>query len=159
MDDVFGRSKVGAGPRAVPDQHQRVDGLVNNVGASLHGPLAEVDPAECRKILDLNVVSLLEMTQAVLPAMREQGFGRIVNISSGASITPPASSSAIRPSLRSSASQSPSSRRPGPAATPAASASPSGCGPSSSWPAETADADRTGMTKCAGNEAPADVKD
>ena len=35
------------------------------------------------QILQLNVVSLLTMTQAVLPAMREQGFGRIVNISSG----------------------------------------------------------------------------
>jgi NADP-dependent 3-hydroxy acid dehydrogenase YdfG len=67
------------------DQHQRADGLVNNVGASLHGPLAEVDPAEYREILDVNVVSLLAMTQAVLPAMREQGFGRIVNISSGSS--------------------------------------------------------------------------
>ena len=43
-----------------------------------------MDPAEYRKILDLNVVSLLEMTQAVLPAMRAQGFGRIVNVSSGA---------------------------------------------------------------------------
>jgi NADP-dependent 3-hydroxy acid dehydrogenase YdfG len=64
-------------------RHERIDGLVNNAGASLHAPLAEVDPAEYRKILDLNVVSLLAMTQAVLPAMRKQGFGRIVNISSG----------------------------------------------------------------------------
>jgi NADP-dependent 3-hydroxy acid dehydrogenase YdfG len=70
---------------AALDRHQRVDGLVNNVGGSLHGPLAEVDPAEYRKILDLNVVSLLAVTQAVLPAMRKQGFGRIVNISSGSS--------------------------------------------------------------------------
>jgi short-subunit dehydrogenase len=65
------------------DRHERIDGLVNNVGAGLHAPLAEVDPAEYLKILNLNVVSLLAMTQAVLPAMREQGFGRIVNISSG----------------------------------------------------------------------------
>jgi NADP-dependent 3-hydroxy acid dehydrogenase YdfG len=65
------------------EKHQRVDGLVNNAGASLQGPLAEVDPAEYRQVLDLNVVSLLIVTQAVLPAMREQGFGRIVNISSG----------------------------------------------------------------------------
>ncbi|HWC80190.1 MAG TPA: SDR family NAD(P)-dependent oxidoreductase [Pseudonocardiaceae bacterium] len=69
---------------ATLDRHHRVDGLVNNVGAGLHAPLAEVDPAEYREILNRNVVSLLAMTQSVLPAMREQGFGRIVNISSGA---------------------------------------------------------------------------
>jgi NADP-dependent 3-hydroxy acid dehydrogenase YdfG len=78
-DPVQVRSLVAA----TLERHQRIDGLVNNAGASLHGPLAEVDPGEYRKILDLNVISLLTMTQAVLPAMREQGSGRIVNISSG----------------------------------------------------------------------------
>jgi short-subunit dehydrogenase len=81
--DVTDPAQVRGLVAATLDQHQCVDGLVNNVGASLHGPLAEVDPAAYREILDLNVVSLLAMTQAVLPAMREQGFGRIVNISSG----------------------------------------------------------------------------
>lgn len=68
---------------ATLERHQRVDGLVNNVGTSLHAPLAEVDLDEYRKVLDTNVVSLLAMTQAVLSAMRERSFGRIVNISSG----------------------------------------------------------------------------
>jgi short-subunit dehydrogenase len=62
---------------AALDRYGRIDGLVNNAGASLHGPLDQVDPAQ------LNVVGLLTTTQAVLPAMRRQGFGRIVNISSG----------------------------------------------------------------------------
>jgi NADP-dependent 3-hydroxy acid dehydrogenase YdfG len=69
---------------ATLERHDRIDGLVNNAGAGLHGPLADVDPAEYREILDLNVVGMLAMTQAVLPAMREQRFGRIVNMSSGA---------------------------------------------------------------------------
>ncbi|HEY3751078.1 MAG TPA: SDR family oxidoreductase [Pseudonocardiaceae bacterium] len=68
---------------ATLDRHQRIDGLVNNAGASLHGPLDQVNPVGFSQILQLNVVGLLAMTQAVLPAMREQGFGRIVNISSG----------------------------------------------------------------------------
>jgi NADP-dependent 3-hydroxy acid dehydrogenase YdfG len=69
--------------KATLDRHERIDGLVNNAGVGLHAPLAEVDPAEYLKILDLNVVSPLAMIQAVLPAMRERAFGRIVNISSG----------------------------------------------------------------------------
>jgi NADP-dependent 3-hydroxy acid dehydrogenase YdfG len=68
---------------AALDRHQRIDGLVNNAGASMHGPLDRVDLAEFGQVLQLNVVSLMAMTQAVLPAMRQQGFGRIVNISSG----------------------------------------------------------------------------
>jgi NADP-dependent 3-hydroxy acid dehydrogenase YdfG len=68
---------------AALDRHQRIDGLVNNAGASLHGPLDQIDPAEFSQVLQLNVAGLLAMTQAVLPAMRQQGSGRIVNISSG----------------------------------------------------------------------------
>ena len=68
---------------ATLDRHRRIDGLVNNAGASLGGPLDHVDPAAFGDILRLNVVGLLATTQAVLPAMRALGFGRIVNIGSG----------------------------------------------------------------------------
>ena len=81
--DVTDPAQVHALVAAALDRHQRIDGLVNNAGASISGPLAEIDPVEFSQILQLNVVSMLTMTQAVLPAMREQGFGRIVNISSG----------------------------------------------------------------------------
>jgi NADP-dependent 3-hydroxy acid dehydrogenase YdfG len=81
--DVTDPEQVGALVAAALDRYQRIDGLVNNAGASLHGPLDQVDLAEFSQTLQLNVVGVLAMTQAVLPAMREQGFGRIVNISSG----------------------------------------------------------------------------
>jgi short-subunit dehydrogenase len=81
--DVTDPAQVHGLVAATLDRYQRIDGLVNNAGASLHGPLAQVDPAGFSQILQLNVASLLTMTQAVLPAMRQQGFGRIVNISSG----------------------------------------------------------------------------
>jgi NADP-dependent 3-hydroxy acid dehydrogenase YdfG len=81
--DVTDPAQVGELVTATLERHQRIDGLVNNAGASLHGPLDQVDLAEFGRILQLNVVGLLAVTQAVLPAMREQGFGRIVNISSG----------------------------------------------------------------------------
>jgi NADP-dependent 3-hydroxy acid dehydrogenase YdfG len=81
--DVTDPAQVRDLVAAALDRHQRIDGLVNNAGASLHGPLDQVDLAEFSRILQLNVVGLLAMTQAVLPAMRKQGFGRIVNVSSG----------------------------------------------------------------------------
>ena len=65
------------------ERHGRIDGLVNNAGVSLHQPLDQLDLAEFRRVLDLNVVSVVAVTQAVLPAMRAQGLGRIVNVSSG----------------------------------------------------------------------------
>jgi NADP-dependent 3-hydroxy acid dehydrogenase YdfG len=81
--DVTDPAQVRDLAAAALDRHQRIDGLVNNAGASMHGPLDQVDLAEFSQILQLNVVGLLAVTQAVLPAMRAQGFGRIVNISSG----------------------------------------------------------------------------
>ena len=72
---------------AALDRHGRVDGLVANAGASLHHPLAEVDAAQFRALLDLNVVSVVTAIQSVLPAMRRQGAGRIVTVSSGTTRT------------------------------------------------------------------------
>jgi len=65
--DVTDPAQVRDLVAAALDRHQRVDGLVNNAGASLHGKLDQVDPAEFERILRLNVVGLLSMTQAVLP--------------------------------------------------------------------------------------------
>lgn len=65
------------------ERYGRIDGLVNNAGVSLHQPLDRLDLDEFSRVLQLNVVSVVAMTQAVLPTMRAQGSGRIVNISSG----------------------------------------------------------------------------
>jgi NAD(P)-dependent dehydrogenase (short-subunit alcohol dehydrogenase family) len=64
----------------------RVDILVNNAGlyASLAmRPFTEIPLAEWRQVMDVNVASMFLACRAVVPAMREQGGGRIVNISSG----------------------------------------------------------------------------
>jgi NAD(P)-dependent dehydrogenase (short-subunit alcohol dehydrogenase family) len=81
--DVTDPGQVRDLASAALDRYGRIDGLVNNAGASLHGPLDQIDPAQFSRILQLNVVGLLTVAQAVLPAMRAQGFGRIVNVSSG----------------------------------------------------------------------------
>src|SRR6202012_6217250 len=68
---------------AALDRYGRIDGLVNNAGASLHGPLDQIDPAEFGRILQLNVVGLLTMAQAVRPAMPAPGVGRSLDGSAG----------------------------------------------------------------------------
>ncbi len=69
----------------VQEHYGRVDVLVNNAGQGMHVPVAEADPDDYRAVLELNVVSVLVAMQAVLPVMRAQGGGVIVNISSGLS--------------------------------------------------------------------------
>ncbi len=68
----------------------RIDALVNNAGYGAYGPLEAFDMAGIRRQFDTNVIGLLEVTKAVLPTMRKQGDGTIINISSiGGRITFP----------------------------------------------------------------------
>jgi len=84
--DVVDPAQVQALIDAALQRHGRIDGLVNNAGASLQGRLDDVDPAEFGRLLQVNVVSVLTTMQAVMPAMRRQHAGRIVNVSSGATV-------------------------------------------------------------------------
>ena len=59
-----------------------VDVLVNNAGYGSYGALEDVPMDEARRQLEVNLVALARLTQLVLPSMREQRSGRIVNISS-----------------------------------------------------------------------------
>jgi len=63
----------------------RIDVLINNAGRAMHVPFEKADIELYRSLLDLNVVSVLRAMQAVIPMMRRQGGGVIVNISSGLS--------------------------------------------------------------------------
>jgi NADP-dependent 3-hydroxy acid dehydrogenase YdfG len=68
--------------RAAVEQVGVVDALVNNAGYSQSGAAESVSMDEVRRQFETNVFGLLRMCQLVLPGMRGQGFGRIVNISS-----------------------------------------------------------------------------
>ena len=60
----------------------RVDVLVNNAGYGSLGAIENVSMEEARKQIDVNLFGLAELTRLVLPQMREQGGGKIINISS-----------------------------------------------------------------------------
>jgi len=67
-------------------RYGRVDAVVNNAGQGLHASVEETSPDDFRALLELNLVAPLVVMQAVLPVMRAQGSGRIVNVSSGTTL-------------------------------------------------------------------------
>jgi len=60
----------------------RVDGLVNNAGFGQRGPIELVSVESIRQNFETNLFSLIALTQLVIPIMRKQGKGRIVNVGS-----------------------------------------------------------------------------
>ncbi len=86
--DVTDPGQVEAAVRAATDAFGRIDVLVNNAGQGLQAPIDEIDPADFRALLNLNLVAPLVTMQAVIPVMRKQGSGSIVNVSSGTTFSP-----------------------------------------------------------------------
>jgi short-subunit dehydrogenase len=64
------------------DHFGRIDALVNNAGYGQMGPLELLPAAACQRQFSVNLLGPLALTQAVIPSMRSQGGGRIVNVSS-----------------------------------------------------------------------------
>jgi NADP-dependent 3-hydroxy acid dehydrogenase YdfG len=62
----------------------RLDILVNNAGVMLLSPVADANPDDWRRMLELNVLAMMISSQAALPGMRKRGSGDIINISSTA---------------------------------------------------------------------------
>jgi short-subunit dehydrogenase len=86
--DVIDDASVRDGTKAVLEEAGRIDILVNNAGYGLTGALEETSVEEAQQQFDTNFFGVLRVTQAVLPAMRQQRTGRIVNISSALGFLP-----------------------------------------------------------------------
>lgn len=67
------------------EKYGRIDVLINNAGQGMFGPLESIDIEKYQQIIDLNVYGPLRAMQAVIPVMRKQGGGSIVNVSSNVS--------------------------------------------------------------------------
>jgi NAD(P)-dependent dehydrogenase (short-subunit alcohol dehydrogenase family) len=80
--DVTDEASMRAAVDSVLAESGRIDALVNNAGYSLSGAVESLDVSEIRREFETNVFGLVRLTQLVLPAMREQRAGRIVNIGS-----------------------------------------------------------------------------
>jgi NAD(P)-dependent dehydrogenase (short-subunit alcohol dehydrogenase family) len=85
--DVTDEPSLQDGVRTVLQAEGRIDVLVNNAGYGYFGAIENVPLEEARRQLEVNVFGLARLCQLVLPAMRKQGSGRIVNISSVAGKT------------------------------------------------------------------------
>jgi NAD(P)-dependent dehydrogenase (short-subunit alcohol dehydrogenase family) len=81
LDVKLEAQAVSAAQQAVA-RFGRIDVLVNNAGYGLLGAVEESNADEVRALYETNVFGLLNVTRAVLPVMRKQGSGHIVNISS-----------------------------------------------------------------------------
>lgn len=86
--DMTDEAQVRAAVDEVLSREGRIDILVNNAGFGISGAAELTDPKEAHAQLELNLFGMDNATRAVLPAMRRQGGGRIVCMSSIAGILP-----------------------------------------------------------------------
>jgi NAD(P)-dependent dehydrogenase (short-subunit alcohol dehydrogenase family) len=80
--DVCDEASMRRGVEEVEKAHGAVGVLVNNAGYGSEGPVEEIPMEEVRRQFETNVFGLARMCQLVLPGMRRQGYGKIVNVSS-----------------------------------------------------------------------------
>lgn len=80
--DVTDASQVAAAVAAAADAYGSVDVLVNNAGISYFAGVEESDENDVRRLFEINFFGLMRVTNAVLPLMRRQRAGTIVNMAS-----------------------------------------------------------------------------
>lgn len=86
--DVTSEESVQAAVGEVLSKAGRVDLLVNNAGVGLVAAAEESSLEQAKSLFDVNLFGLIRMTKAVLPTMRNQRAGRIVNLSSVMGLIP-----------------------------------------------------------------------
>lgn len=80
--DVTNGGQIKSAVNAVMEKWGRIDVLVNNAGIGYFGAVEESEDAAVRQMFEINFFGLAHVTQAVLPIMRKQRSGHVVNIAS-----------------------------------------------------------------------------
>ncbi len=80
--DVTDEASMQAGVEQILAAEGRIDVLINNAGFGYFGALENVSMTEARRQMEVNVFGVARLTQLILPAMRAQGSGRIINVAS-----------------------------------------------------------------------------
>src|SRR3954465_14316508 len=86
--DVTDDESVAGAVREVLGRSGRIDVLVNNAGLGIAGAAEESSTEQARALFDTNLFGSIRMARAVLPQMRKQGSGRIINLSSVLGVVP-----------------------------------------------------------------------
>ncbi|HEX3029693.1 MAG TPA: SDR family oxidoreductase [Clostridia bacterium] len=80
--DVTDKESILHGVNEVISRYQRVDILINNAGYSVRGAIEEISLESMKSMFDVNVFGIINMIQVVVPEMRKNHSGKIINIGS-----------------------------------------------------------------------------
>lgn len=80
--DVTNEESINQAVATVIDNEGRIDFLINNAGMGITGPIEETPTLEMRRVFETNFFGALEMIKSVLPHMRKQRSGLVINITS-----------------------------------------------------------------------------
>ena len=86
--DITDEEQIKAAVAQVLDENGRIDILINNAGFGISGAVEFTETSDAQRLFDVNFFGMIRMNRAVLPIMRQQGGGRIVNLSSVAAPVP-----------------------------------------------------------------------
>jgi len=80
--DVQDKSSIDAAVQTIIEKEGRLDVLINNAGMGITGPIEETPTEEMRRVFDTNFFGAIEVMKSVLPYMRKQNTGLIINVTS-----------------------------------------------------------------------------
>ena len=80
--DITDKNQIRIAISKILEKEKYIDVLINNAGMGMVGPVEEASQEEILKLFNLNLVGSVQMMSSILPKMREQKSGKIINISS-----------------------------------------------------------------------------
>lgn len=86
--DITREEQISAAVETILQRERSIDIVINNAGFGISGAVEFTDTAEARKQFDVNFFGMVRVNRILLPILRQQGHGRIVNISSVAGPIP-----------------------------------------------------------------------